>query len=142
MSARFVADEQLLKLARRDVSAFGVLYRRHVAWVLRVCVRRTRDPEVAADLTAEVFAAALMGVRRYRPERGSAKNWLLGITLHKLSNLERRGAVERRARRQLGIDAYTLTLRIRPTSRGSSTTQLTAAQCLTCWVDYHLISAP
>ena len=37
------------------------------------------DPELAADLTAETFAAALVSVRRFDPARGPAVAWLLGI---------------------------------------------------------------
>ena len=88
------------------MQAFAVFYRRHVGWVLRFSARRTRDPEIAADLTAEVFAAAFLSVGRYQRERGTARNWLQGITVHKLAHLERRGAVERRARRRLRIEAY------------------------------------
>jgi RNA polymerase sigma factor (sigma-70 family) len=103
-----VSDERLLELAQGGADGFATFYRRNVPWVLRFCARRTRDPEVAADLTAEVFAAALLAVRRYRRERGTARNWLLGIAIHKLANLERDGAVERRARQRLGIDVYAL----------------------------------
>lgn len=42
------------------------------------CARRT-DPELAADLTAEVFAAVLVGAARYEPAHESAAAWLLGI---------------------------------------------------------------
>jgi sigma-70-like protein len=37
-------------------------------------LRRTGDPELAADLAAEAFAAALVAVRRYRA--GPAPAWL------------------------------------------------------------------
>jgi DNA-directed RNA polymerase specialized sigma24 family protein len=39
-------------------------------------LRRTRVPEVAADLTAGVFAAALASAARYRPEGATAAAWL------------------------------------------------------------------
>jgi RNA polymerase sigma-70 factor (ECF subfamily) len=104
-----VSDERLLELSGEQPHAFAEFYRRNVRWLLGFCARRTRDPELAADLTSEVFAAALLSVDRYRSERGTARTWLLGIAVHKLSNLERRGAVERRARRRLGIDIYALT---------------------------------
>jgi len=109
LDSESISDERLLELAGDDRAAFAAFYRRHVEWVLRFCARRTRDVEVAADLTAEVFAAALLSAPRFRAERGSARNWLLGIAIHKLANLERRGAVERRARQRLGIETYALT---------------------------------
>jgi RNA polymerase sigma-70 factor (ECF subfamily) len=104
-----LSDERLLELVGSDAEAFGEFYRRHVGWVLRFCARSTRDPEATADLTAEVFAGALLAARRFDPGRGSARNWLLGIAIHKQASFERRGAVERRARRRLGIETYALT---------------------------------
>jgi RNA polymerase sigma-70 factor (ECF subfamily) len=102
-----LTDAELLARAGEEAEAFAVFYRRHAEWVLRVAARRTRDPEHAGDLTAEVFAAAMLAARRFRPERpsGTANGWLFGILLHKLAGFERRGAVERRARRKLGLQA-------------------------------------
>jgi DNA-directed RNA polymerase specialized sigma24 family protein len=62
--------------------------------------RRVGDAELAADLTAETFAAALEGRRRYAPERGPAAAWLYGIARRQLVTFHRRGHVERRARRK------------------------------------------
>ena len=44
--------------------------------VLAYFRRRVGDAELAADLTAETFAAALEGRRRFAPERGPAAGWL------------------------------------------------------------------
>ena len=57
-------------VAARDDTAFTVLYRRYLPVVLRWCLRETGNREIAADLSAEVFAAALISARRYRPEQG------------------------------------------------------------------------
>jgi RNA polymerase sigma-70 factor (ECF subfamily) len=98
-----LTDAELLARTSADIDAFAVFYRRHVDWVLRVSAHRTRSPHHAGDLTAEVFASALLAADRFRPERadGAANNWLFGILLHKLAGFERRGAVERRGRRRL-----------------------------------------
>jgi RNA polymerase sigma factor (sigma-70 family) len=82
---------------------FGAFYRRHLDRVLAFCAQRTGEPELAADVTAEVFAAALTARGRYRPDRGTPETWLLGIAAHKVSDAQRRGHVERRAQRRLGI---------------------------------------
>jgi RNA polymerase sigma factor (sigma-70 family) len=82
---------------------FGAFYRRHLDRVLAFCAQRTGEPELAADVAAEVFAAALTARRRYLPEQGAPESWLLGIAAHKLSDAQRRGHVERRAQRRLGI---------------------------------------
>jgi RNA polymerase sigma factor (sigma-70 family) len=105
-----LSDGELLARTGSDVEAFAVFYRRHVDWVLRVSARRTRSAEHAADLTAEVFAAALLAAERFRPQRGEPNKWLFGILLNKLAGFERRGAVERRARRRLGIREPVLTV--------------------------------
>ena len=65
----------------------------------------TRRPEVAADLTAETFAAALDGVDGFDPERGNARMWLFGIARNLLAQSARRGRVESAARRRIGLDA-------------------------------------
>jgi RNA polymerase sigma-70 factor (ECF subfamily) len=64
---------------------------------------------VAADLTAETFAAALAARARYRPERAAPRTWLYGIAAHKLNDWRRRGHAEDRARRRLGIERIELT---------------------------------
>lgn len=97
------SDDELLIAAKSDPEAFAALYRRHARGVLGFFVARTRDGETAADLTAETFAAALEGCHRFRPDRGPAAAWLYGIARNQLAMLHRRGAVEDRARRRLGI---------------------------------------
>lgn len=111
VTSRFdvLSDAELLAAADTDVDAFAVFYRRHVRWVLRVSARRTGSAEHAADLTAEVFASALLASGRFRPDRGAANNWLFGILLNKLAGFERRGAVERRGRRRLRMREPSLT---------------------------------
>ena len=68
------------------------------------CLRETGNRELAADLAAEVFAAALTASRRYREERGSVAAWLLGIARNKLLESRRRMRVEDSARRRLGLE--------------------------------------
>jgi RNA polymerase sigma factor (sigma-70 family) len=98
------ADEALLVEGRRDAEAFGLFYSRHVDAVLAFFLRRTGDRELAADLTAETFAAALSALPRYRPQRSAALAWLFAIAHHKMVDSIRRGQVEDRARRRLGLE--------------------------------------
>ena len=79
------------------------LYQQRAAALSAFFLRRTGDPEAAADLTAETFAAALEGARRFDPARGSATAWLYGIAHHQLARYRRHGRVEDRARRRLGM---------------------------------------
>jgi RNA polymerase sigma factor (sigma-70 family) len=96
------SDDALV--AARDAASFECFYTRHVDALLGYFARRTRDAELAADLTAETFAAALAGRRRYHPEAGSAGAWLYGIALNKLADAQRRGYAEQRARRRMGME--------------------------------------
>jgi RNA polymerase sigma factor (sigma-70 family) len=97
------SDDELVVAALRQPEAFGVLYRRHVADLTSFALSRTGQPEVAADLVAEAFAAALEGLHRFDPRRGEAGAWLHGIARHQVARWARGGAVETRARRRLGI---------------------------------------
>jgi RNA polymerase sigma-70 factor (ECF subfamily) len=103
------SDAALLSaIAARDGAAFSVFYRRHVPAVLAYLMRETRDPETAADLAAEVFAAVLLAAGRYAAQSESATPWVIGIARNKLLMSWRRGRVEARARQQLRFDAMTL----------------------------------
>jgi RNA polymerase sigma-70 factor (ECF subfamily) len=95
-------DEQLLASAGRE--AFGLFYDRHARAVLAYFARRTRDPESAADLTAETFATAIVARRRFRPGPEPASAWLFGIARHKLADFQRRGRAEDRALRRLRVE--------------------------------------
>jgi RNA polymerase sigma factor (sigma-70 family) len=96
------SDEELLGSSGRE--AFGMFYDRHARAVLEYFARRTRDPEAAADLTAETFAAAIVARRRFRPGPVPASGWLFGIARHKLADYQRRGCAEDRALRRLGAE--------------------------------------
>jgi RNA polymerase sigma factor (sigma-70 family) len=101
-SAGAPSDEELLASPGRE--AFGMFYDRHARTVLEYFARRTRDPESAADLTAETFAAAIVARRRFQPGPLPATAWLFGIAGHKLANFQRRGRAEDRALRRLGVE--------------------------------------
>ncbi|MGN6190094.1 MAG: RNA polymerase sigma factor [Conexibacter sp.] len=101
MRADLSDDDLLERTARGDGDAFACFYRRHLPAIVGYLLRRTRDPEVTADLTAEVFAAALLACGRYRPGGPPALAWLYGIAANKLRESARRGRVEEAARRRL-----------------------------------------
>jgi RNA polymerase sigma factor (sigma-70 family) len=103
------SDSDLLAATAADPEAFGVFYRRHVRPVLAYLLSRTRNAELAADLCAETFATALEQADRYDPARGPARAWLLMMASSRLVDAVRRGQVEDRARRRLGMPARALT---------------------------------
>jgi len=103
-------DVGLLEATRAgDSQAYGAFFRRHRAVVLAFLARRTRDPEVAADLLAETFAAALVTVldgERELPDQPLA--WLMTVARNKLIDSVRRGRVEQAARERLALEPLTL----------------------------------
>jgi len=101
-------DGLLARAAAGDGDAFARFYRRHLAAIAGYLLRRTGDSEVTADLTAEVFAAALLACPRYRPGGPPALAWLYGIAANKLRESRRRGRVEAEARRRLAWEPQAL----------------------------------
>jgi RNA polymerase sigma factor (sigma-70 family) len=102
-------DRELLAgIAARNGVAFSVFYRRHLAEVLAYLMRETSNCEQAADLAAEVFAAVLLAAPRYESQSYSALPWVIGIAHNKLLMSWRRGRVEARARRRLGLEPLEL----------------------------------
>ncbi|KAB1985990.1 RNA polymerase sigma factor [Streptomyces triticiradicis] len=85
--------------AARDPRLFEAFYRSHVDAVTRFVARRVDDPHTAADLTAEIFLAALDSAHTYRPALGSERAWLYGIARNVVSSERRR--VAREAERDL-----------------------------------------
>src|SRR4051794_5861780 len=106
-SETHVTDEELLVAG--SPAAFATFYRRYVREVLGYMMRRTGDPEAAADLTAETFAAAIVARRRFRAGGAPAGAWLFAIARRKLIDHQRRGAASERARRRLGMERQVLT---------------------------------
>jgi RNA polymerase sigma-70 factor (ECF subfamily) len=91
---RGVGTEQLRWIGT-DPELFEVFYREHVEDLLRFVARRVGDRERAADLTAEIFLAAIDSAHRYRPRSGTPKAWLYGIARALVANDRRRRGRER-----------------------------------------------
>jgi RNA polymerase sigma factor (sigma-70 family) len=105
------ADHNALvaRVAVGNHEAFEELYRTYLPLVLRWCLRATGDRELAADLSSEVFAEALVKCDRYQPELGSVGAWLLGIAGNKLRESRRRKRIEDSARRKLHLEPEAFT---------------------------------
>jgi RNA polymerase sigma-70 factor (ECF subfamily) len=97
-----LSDEELLELTPRRPAAFEQIYIRHERLILAYFRRRTRSADLAVDLTAETFVAALQSAPRFKRSDTPAVGWLLGIARHKLLRSIEKGRVEDRARRRLG----------------------------------------
>ncbi|MFF9914915.1 RNA polymerase sigma factor [Streptomyces sp. NPDC013457] len=86
--------------AARDPLMFEEFYRRHLDGVTRFVARRVNDPNIVADLTAEIFLTVIDSAHTYRPGRGSEAAWVYGIARNLVSAEYRRTArhAELRAR--------------------------------------------
>lgn len=85
----------------RDPAALEAFYREHIEKVQRFIARRVDDPLLAADLTAEVFLAAIGSAGSYRPGRGTPTGWLYGVAQNVVSAERRRQARELRANQRI-----------------------------------------
>jgi RNA polymerase sigma-70 factor (ECF subfamily) len=97
-------DAQLLAAARTDAHAFRDLYDRYAGRIHAFHAGRTRDHELALDLTAETFAQAWLSRRRFEDRAGgSAGPWLYAIARNVLVTSVRRHHLERSACERLGL---------------------------------------
>lgn len=65
-----VPEDVLRRATARDTSAFATLYDLHVERVHRHIRYRINDPDVAEDITSQVFLRAWQAIDRYRPVEG------------------------------------------------------------------------
>ena len=87
-----------------DRETFTAMYTREGEPVLHFLARRTFDPALAADLTAETFALAFRSWPRLAGRsEDEVRAWLYTVARRQVSRYLRRGRVERRAVRRLEI---------------------------------------
>lgn len=83
-------DPALVRMARQDLAAFSLLYRRHLRQVYHYLLARTGNVEEAQDLTSQTFMAAMQNLAGYRDSHPFIA-WLLGIARNKAVDHYRRG---------------------------------------------------
>ncbi len=101
-------DRDLLLAAAADREAFAEVYRRHVGGLLGYFSRAVGRSDLAFDLTAETFAAALLALPEYKAGPAPGKSWLYAVAHNRLMDARRRGRAEARAREELGMLAIAL----------------------------------
>ena len=100
------SDAELLQAARQDPQAFREFYERYAVWMRSWFQRETGSEAAALDLTAETFAQAWHGVRRFRDlADGSGGPWLFGIARNLLRQYFKHHRIETAARARLGLPA-------------------------------------
>ena len=84
-------DVALIERARRgDAKAFERLYREHVGRVNGLCLRMTRNPDLAADCVQDAFIKAWKALPRFEA-RSSFSTWLHRIAVNTVLE-KRRGS--------------------------------------------------
>jgi RNA polymerase sigma-70 factor, ECF subfamily len=85
----------------REPDALDAFYRDHVEAVQRFVARRVSDPHLAADLTADVFLAAVDSAATYDSSKGPVVAWLYGVGRNAIAAEARRRARELHAVRRI-----------------------------------------
>ena len=84
-----------------DPDAFEAFYREHLGAVERFVARRVGDVHLAADLTADIFLAAIDAYASYRPDQARPGAWLMGISRNVVAGELRRRQRELHAVRRI-----------------------------------------
>lgn len=79
-TAPVVSDDVVRRAIARDPAAFAVVYEAHLDRIHRHIRYRVPDPDLAEDLTSQVFLRAWQAIDRYRPLEGRPMlAWLFTI---------------------------------------------------------------
>jgi len=79
-------EQALVERAKRDPSAFGELYDRHLLQIYRFVYSRVRDQTAAEDVTSEVFMKALKSIGRYQDTGKPFSAWLYQIAVNSVAD--------------------------------------------------------
>src|SRR5213594_1941972 len=82
-------DDLMRQVADGSAEALGLLHRRFARLIFGMAVQ-SLDRAAAEDLVQEVFLAVWRNARRFDPERGTVRAWILQITHFRLLNELRR----------------------------------------------------
>src|SRR5881628_4041750 len=82
-------DELMRQVAEGSAEALALLHRRFARLIFGLAVQ-SLDRAAAEDLVQDVFLAVWRNARRFDPERGTVRAWVLQITHFRLLNELRR----------------------------------------------------
>lgn len=80
------SEEILVKQAKEDPAAFGVLYKKYVKKIYRYVYHRVGNHQDAEDLTAKIFYQALVNLDRYESRGLPFSAWLYRIAHNMVAN--------------------------------------------------------
>jgi RNA polymerase sigma-70 factor (ECF subfamily) len=104
VSGEDAADGDLLQALRREPQALGPVYDRYASRLVRYLQQQGASEDVALDAMQEAFARLIVHRRQVRlADDGSLWPWLAVTGRNLVRDWQRRGVVEVRARRRLGL---------------------------------------
>ncbi len=83
-------EAALIRAARDEPEAFGLIYQRYVDRVFAYSRTRLASSEDAADLTQQIFVRAFQALPRYRPGETPFAAWLFRIAANAVTDEFRR----------------------------------------------------
>lgn len=98
-------EEVMYRLQSNDTGALEILFERYARLVFRIARGVVRDSGEAEDVVQEAFFHVYKNSRRFDRSKGSVKNWILQIALHRA--LDRKAHLARRGF-YLGTDINSL----------------------------------
>ena len=90
MNRKSSSDEALIEALRlKNLDALEELYDRHHRTALALAYRVLADRNLAEDAIQEAFLAVWRQPESFKPDRGSARSWLLSIVRHRAIDITR-----------------------------------------------------
>jgi RNA polymerase sigma-70 factor (ECF subfamily) len=83
-------EEKLIRLAQKDINAFGPLYDAHFNTVFGFIFRRTRNQALTGELASIVFMKAMNSLGKYKITGAPFSAWLIRIALNEVRQHHRR----------------------------------------------------
>jgi len=86
---------ELIKATHQDPRFFEALYHKYYNQVFRFVYTRTKDKELTADLTADVFLKAMVNLKSYKFQGTPFIAWLIRISLNEIAQYYRKNSKSR-----------------------------------------------
>lgn len=86
---------ELIKASYAEPRFFEALYHKHYNHVFRFIYARTRDKELTADISADVFLKALLNIKSYKFQGTPFIAWLIRIALNEVAQYYRKSSKAR-----------------------------------------------
>lgn len=94
MEKENLGDWDLVSRKEQTNEAFAILFERHKDFIYRLAIGFTGDPDLADEITQEVFVRMYQGRKRWQP-RAKFTTWIYRMTLNTSRELLRKRKRER-----------------------------------------------